>query len=71
MNDQRRDLKAFIYLLMRDQVTSGKIETIMNEIRWCRRESKSVMVFSATHIANYADELAEELLKVPEQLELR
>jgi hypothetical protein len=57
------DLKVFLYLLMRDQLPTGKVESIMMEIRGMRA-AKNKPVYSALHLANYAEELAEELLSV-------
>lgn len=55
--DMRR-LIAFLYLLMRDHITSGNVEEIMLQVRVL----KSTPNFSAPDLANYARSLAIEIL---------
>lgn len=57
-------LPAFLYLLMRDHLPAGKVESVMGEIRFLRRDNKQP-VYSAPHLEAYARELAHELLETP------
>jgi len=59
--DASRMLQCFLYLLMRDELSTGKVEKIMDRIRTLRTKNETVQ-FSATRLAEYAAELAFELL---------
>ncbi len=71
MNQHLR-LKSFLYILMRDQLPTGKVEAVMEHLRALRPLYGSAsnpaafipkeVVFSAKHLEAYADELADEIL---------
>jgi len=52
-------LQAFLYLLIRDEVTVGKIESIMQGLRQNADEGAK---FSCLELAEYAKNLKERLL---------
>lgn len=58
-----KTLQAFLYLLMRDQLPTGKVESVMDQIREVRKKGMDGVNFSAPSLALYAAELAEELLQ--------
>jgi len=59
--DASQALQCFLYLLMRDKLPTGKVEKIMEEIRAVRAQGLAIN-FSAPRLAEYAAELAFELL---------
>lgn len=56
-------LEAFLYLLMRDYITSGKLEKILTEVE--NISKYNAPLYSSIHLGAYAKELATELLKEP------
>lgn len=50
-------LKAFLYLLMRDDVVCGRVAQLVNESNKAAENAD----FSNPHLARYAAELAERL----------
>ena len=60
MNKDR--LVAFLYLLMRDELPTGRVVTIINELN----KDATSYKFTSKHLAAYATELADRLLEAPE-----
>jgi hypothetical protein len=54
-----RGLVAFFYLLMRDHLTSGKVETIMDQVKDLNHPAE----YSNGFLAEHAQELADMFLK--------
>ncbi len=53
-------LQAFLYLLIRDEITIGKIESIMSGLQPNADEGAK---FSCPELAKYAEDLKERLLE--------
>jgi len=53
-------LTQFLYLLMRDHLPTGKVESIMEQVRHCKERQLSVQ-YSAPHLEAYARELTKEI----------
>lgn len=59
MKSENDPLQIFLYVLMRDYLTSGKIEKILSEhVYVCKDKT---VVFTNTYLAQYAAELSKEL----------
>lgn len=56
----KRPLVAFLYLLMRDEITPGKVERVLNELKPSLNPDGG-WVLSNDHLARYAQEVAEAL----------
>ena len=54
-----RPLVWFLYILMRDRLTSGSVYEIIE--KHCRRSPAAERLFSNPHLARMAQEIAEEL----------
>ena len=55
---RQNKLECFLYLLMRDELPCGVVARIVQEIE---KSGKQHFVFSNSHLANYALELASRL----------
>lgn len=70
MTSQAR-LQAFLYILMRDKLTSGGVEAVMDHLRSIDKNKAESVKFSAPHLAAYALELADEILEATADREKR
>lgn len=58
MNMSENRLQAFLYLLMRDHLPTGEVVNLINSVN-----DQDKITFTATEIADYANNLAGRLLK--------
>lgn len=54
----RDSLTQFLYLLMRDYLPTGSVESIMNQVRACKGKE---VTHSAPNLESYATSLADEI----------
>ena len=61
-------LVLFLYLLMRDELPTGKVECIMQQIRTL--VSSNTVIYSSHQLESYARDLASEILESSEPEEM-
>lgn len=55
-------LQAFLYLLMRDELPTGAVVKVVNQVTAMPPEE---VTYTSEHLAAYAKQLAERLLSTP------
>jgi hypothetical protein len=55
-----KNLKSFLYMLMRDSFQTGEVVRIINEVE---KTKGMEITFTSQHLANYAEELSERILE--------
>jgi hypothetical protein len=59
LKEQHDRVQTFLYLLMRNKLNTGAVESLMDDVRAINGKEVN---FTSKHLAAYADCLAEELL---------
>jgi hypothetical protein len=70
MDEQNEYLAAFLYLLMRDHLPTGKVESIMEGLR-AMTAGGGAIVFSASDLVSYARSLAAEIRQLSDLAQAR